>query len=91
VFKRTRTETRVVDDRTFLLGLDELYRSAMKKHERDELLGCARTLSTALGIAPADVPVEGYYSEDEMLSEYFRRMQQRAGFLVVGPARKTRG
>ena len=66
------TENRIVDDRTFLLGLDELHRDAMKGHERDELLHCARVVSAALGASPADVPVEGYYSEDDTLTEYFR-------------------
>lgn len=27
------TERRIVDNRVFLIGLDELYRSAIKKHE----------------------------------------------------------
>lgn len=35
------TERRVVDNRFFSLGLDGLYRDAMKEHERGELLGCA--------------------------------------------------
>ncbi len=65
-------ERRVVDDRVFLLGLDKLYRDAMKQHERGELLGCARRVAEALHVTPADVPVEGYYAEDERLTEYFR-------------------
>ncbi len=65
-------EHRVVDNRTFLLGLDELYREAMKTHERGELLLCARATANALCVEPADVPIEGYYSEDEELTEYFR-------------------
>ena len=28
-----KTERRVVNNRVFLLGLDELYREAMKRHE----------------------------------------------------------
>jgi hypothetical protein len=64
-------ETRVVDNRIFLLGLDELYREAMKRHESDELLGCAQDTARKLGVAPADVPVEGYYTEDPKLTEYF--------------------
>ena len=47
----------VVDNRVMLLGLGELYRTAMKEHERTELLVCARRVSTALHQAPADVPV----------------------------------
>ena len=67
-----RTERRVVDNRVFLLGLDQLYREAVKKHERGELLQCARRVAAVLGARPADVPVEGYYAEDERLTEYFR-------------------
>jgi hypothetical protein len=63
---------RVVDNRVFLLGLDNLYREAMKRHERGELLMCARRVAEALSLAPADAPVEGYYAEDERLTEYFR-------------------
>ena len=62
----------VVDNRIFLLGLDKLYRDAMKRHERAELLICARRVAAALYVTPADVPVEGYYAEDEQLTEYFR-------------------
>lgn len=68
-------ERRVVDNRTFLLGLDKLYRDAMKQHERGELLGCARRVATALQVAPATVPIEGYYAEDPQLTEYFRLMR----------------
>jgi hypothetical protein len=63
---------RVVDNRTFLLGLDELYRESIKEHERTELLSCARQVAAAVCAAPADVPVEGYYAEDQSLAEYFR-------------------
>ena len=66
------TERRVVDNRVFLLGLDKLYRDAMKQHERRELLRCARRVAEAVHATPADVPVEGYYAEDEQLTEYFR-------------------
>jgi hypothetical protein len=65
-------ERRVVDDRVFLLGLDALYREAMKRQESGELLGCARRVAGALQAAPAEVPVEGYYAENDLLSEYFR-------------------
>ena len=68
-------ETRVVDNRVFLLGLDELYREAMKVQERGELLRHARDLAKRLQIAPANAPIEGYYSEDDKLTEYFRLMR----------------
>jgi hypothetical protein len=67
-----RIERLVVDNRVFLLGLDELYRESMKTHERSELLICARETADALSVAPADVPIEGYYTEDAGLTEYFR-------------------
>ena len=67
-----RGETRVVDNRVFLLGLDGLYREAMKPHERGELLACARRVAAQLTVPPADVPVEGYYADDIQLTEYFR-------------------
>lgn len=68
-------ECRVVDNRMFLLGLDDLYREAMKQHEREELLHCARDTASALSVAPAKTPIEGYYVEDEGLCEYFRLMR----------------
>lgn len=66
---------RVVVNRVFLLGLDALYREAMKRHERTELLACAKATAAALRIGPADVPVEGYYAEEAPLTEYFRLMR----------------
>jgi len=63
---------RIVNNRVFLLGLDELYRRAMKKHERGELLACAQRVAAVLRVGPADVPVEGYYSEHADLAAYFR-------------------
>ena len=64
-------EKRVVGNRVFLLGLDCLYRDAMKGHEVGELLPCARRVAQALGVHPADVPLEGYYGESPELTEYF--------------------
>jgi hypothetical protein len=62
----------VVDNRVVLLGLDKLYRDAMKRHERGELLICARAVAAALRIPAKNVVVEGYYGEDPDLTEYFR-------------------
>lgn len=62
----------VVDNRVFLLGLDHLYRDAIQPHERGELLTCARTVASALDVAPATGPVEGYYADDPLLTEYFQ-------------------
>ena len=64
-------ERRIVNNRVFLIGLDDLYRTAMVKHERGELLPCARRVAGALGVAPATVPIEGYYHDDPRLAEYF--------------------
>lgn len=77
----------VVDNRVFLLGLDYLYREAMKRHERGELLACARRVATALGVEAADVPIEGYYVDDAELTAYFRLM--RALQNVAGDRRGT--
>lgn len=68
-------ERHVLDNRAFLLGLDGLYREAIQFHERGELLACARRTAHTLGLPPADVPIEGYYAEDEALTEYFRLMR----------------
>lgn len=65
----------VVNNRVFLLGLDQLYRERTKEHERGELLRCARETAKILSVAPADVPIEGYYSEDQQLTAYFRLMR----------------
>ncbi len=69
---RVRT---VVDNRVFLLGLDELYRVRMKSHERRELLECARLIAGKLDVRPTNVPVEGYYAEEPELTEYFRLLR----------------
>jgi hypothetical protein len=49
-----KPDRRVVNNRVFLLGLDELYREALKRHERVELLHCARETASAVSVAPAD-------------------------------------
>jgi len=63
---------RRVTNRVFLLGLDDLYRAAMKRHESTELLQCARAVASSLNVEAADVPIEGYYTESVELTEYFR-------------------
>jgi hypothetical protein len=65
----------VVDNRVFLLGLNQLYRQAIKWHERLELFRCARRVVETLGIDAAEVPVEGYYADDEQLTGYYRMMR----------------
>jgi hypothetical protein len=61
----------IVNNRTFLLGLDKIYRDAMKRHESEELLLCARRVASELHVEAGNVPVEGYYAEDQQLIEYF--------------------
>jgi hypothetical protein len=70
-----KTVRRVVDNRVFPLGLDQLYREAMKRHESTELLGCARVTAETLGVSPARVRIQGYYTETPQLTEYFRLMR----------------
>jgi hypothetical protein len=65
----------IVDNRVFLLGLDELYREAMKEHEVRELLRCAARTAEVLRIAPGHVPIEGYYGESAELTAYFRLLR----------------
>ena len=51
----------------------------MKEQERGELLSCARGVASILEVLPAEVPIEGYYSEDHYLSTYFRLMRALQG------------
>lgn len=68
-------DTRIIDNRVFLLGLDDLFRTAIKRHEASELLDCARIVAAALSVDPVRVPIEGYYHESEKLAEYFLLMR----------------
>ncbi len=70
-----KATARLVDNRSFLLGLDGLYRSSMKALESEKLLPCARAVAEALQVQPANVPIEGYYHETPALEEYFRWMR----------------
>ncbi|MEM9251068.1 MAG: hypothetical protein AAGB29_01845 [Planctomycetota bacterium] len=65
----------IVDNKVFLMGLDDLFREILKNAERTELLPCARRVCEVLEVEKADAPVEGYYYEDEELTEYFLRMR----------------
>lgn len=75
------TVEHIVDNHVFLLGLDQLYRTSMKRHESTELLACACAVAATLNVAPADVPIEGYYAETRRLTEYFRLVR---GLQAVG-------
>jgi hypothetical protein len=67
--------TITIDDRYLLLALDRMYRDAMQEFERSTLLPAARKVARRLWIRQANVPVEGYYSADRRLSQYFRLMR----------------
>jgi len=69
------TDCRVVDNRVFLLGLDNMYREQMKQCEENELLSHAQNLVDNLGIKISNVPTEGYYHENRRLTEYFTLMR----------------
>jgi hypothetical protein len=62
----------VVDDRTFVIGLCELFRQEMQSYEVASLLPLAETACEALGLPPAMVPVEGYYASSEALQRFFQ-------------------
>lgn len=68
-------EVRVITDQVLVLGLDGLYREAMKAQESDALLDCARAVARRLRVSPATGPVEGYYTETPELTEYFQTMR----------------
>ena len=65
----------IVDNRVFLLGLDQHYRDAMKLFESAVLLPCATAVAQRLKTQPADVPIEGYYGDSPALTAYFRVMR----------------
>jgi len=65
----------IVDDRVFVLGLDYLYREAMKTFEAERLLPCVEQLAQALSVTPEEIPIEGYYSESRALRQYFKTMR----------------
>jgi hypothetical protein len=75
----------VVDDRTFVIGLCQLFRQEMKAFEVASLLPAAEAACRELNLEPAAVPVEGYYAESPELTRFFRlvRRLQRAD---VAPA-----
>ncbi|MBM3290325.1 MAG: hypothetical protein FJY92_09255 [Candidatus Hydrogenedentes bacterium] len=75
----SNTIRRVIDNRVLVLGLDWMYREAIKPHERGELLDCARRVADALHLVPARGPVEGYYAEDPALTEYFQTVRALQG------------
>jgi len=75
----THTNVIEVDNRMFLLGLDELYRQAQKRFECQTLLPEARLVANRLNVRPAYIPIEGYYYESQDLTEYFRLIRALQG------------
>ncbi len=65
----------VVDGRVLLLGLDQMYRGRMKRHEAGELRRCAQRVAEVLSLSPGLSAGEGYYTETAELEEYFTLMR----------------
>jgi hypothetical protein len=65
----------VINNRVFVIGLDSLYRDAMKQFEADKLWPCAQQVAERLHVEPAEVPIEGYYGETPTLKSYFKTMR----------------
>jgi hypothetical protein len=61
----------IVNDRTFVVGMCELFRQEMKVYEVSALLPLAETACKALQLRPAKVPIEGYYAESDELKQFF--------------------
>lgn len=64
-----------INNRNLILALDYLYRENMKFFEVKKLLPAATKLVELLSLSVADVPVEGYYVENEDLTEYFLKVK----------------
>jgi len=73
--KQEDTIYRIVDNRTLVLGIDEIYRKYMKEFESAFLLPQVETIAAKLGLLELDVPIEGYYGEHETLTRYFKLMR----------------
>jgi len=65
----------VVDNRVLVLGIDAIYREYMKEFESAFLLPLVEVIAAKLDVSEANVPVEGYYSELESLTRYFKLMR----------------
>lgn len=77
----------IVDDRTFVVGLSELFRQEMKAFEVATLLPLAEHACKVLDLSLPVVPVEGYYAESDELERFFRlvRAMQSADMCKVSP------
>lgn len=67
--------THTVGNRELILGIDELYRDAMKPFEARELLPAAQKIANGLKQIVGDGPAEGYYGESAELTTYFQTMR----------------
>lgn len=70
-----RTVLRTVGNRELILGIDHLYRDAMKAFEIGTLLPAAEAVALHIGADPGEVPIEGYYAESPELARYFQLMR----------------
>ncbi|MEZ6050702.1 MAG: hypothetical protein R3C02_04810 [Planctomycetaceae bacterium] len=65
-------ERRIVNNRVFLLGLDELYREASEQHERNELYSVPKTPLLLFRLLSRQMSPSKATTENEELTEYFR-------------------
>jgi len=61
----------IVNDFEFIIGLDSFYREKMKKYEVKILLPLIKEIFQNIDIQKKNFPIEGYYYENEDLTEYF--------------------
>jgi len=80
----------VVTNEVLVLALDYLYRKAMKKHEREELLDHARRVADRLGIEVAETSVEGDSTDDPLLAK-LRLAAARYGVDTAATIAKVEG
>lgn len=64
-----------INNRNLVLAIDYLYREDMKRFEVGALLPAASKLVELLSLSLVDVPVEGYYTENEDLTKYFLKIK----------------
>lgn len=74
-----KTITCIVDNRTFLIGLDYLFRKNQKRFETETLLPIVEGVNNDLNLEIKNFPVEGYYNETEELKRYFTIIRNLQG------------
>ena len=65
----------IVDNRIFLIGLDDLFRKKQSRFEIKTLLPIVEDVQKDLHIKIRNFPIEGYYNETEELRKYFTLMR----------------